>query len=228
MNDLAAIPGAGFSVVNWGYPAVPTLVWNGIYNSPAFASIQAPSPYELDIGGISGTSQLLKVVRNQSSAYVQFGGEVPVYSSSGFSGSGAWLTSLNGAAITPGSVNFSAFDAATAAQLAPAGSVAAGVTNQWRTDATNAIAATVGMIASGTAVLPAGQTSVTLSIPTFTCPPVVLVTALGPPALPTQYAASAVVPGQLTIYASSSASSQVALYWLAINQVNNGRNCAWP
>jgi hypothetical protein len=128
MNDLAAIPGAGFSVVNWGYPVVPTLVWNGIYNSPAFASIQAPSPYELDIGGISGTSQMMKVVRNQSSAYIQFGGfsvsfscEAPVYSASGFSGSGAGLTTLNGAAIQAGTVNSNSFDAATTAQLALAG-----------------------------------------------------------------------------------------------------------
>ena len=115
-------------------PAIPTLVWNGIYGSPAFASIQAPSPYELDIGGTSGTSPLIKVVRNQSSAYVAFGGSLgvsfncgaPVYSASGFSGSGAGLTSLNGAAITPGSVNFSAFEAATAAQLADASALTTG------------------------------------------------------------------------------------------------------
>jgi hypothetical protein len=71
---------------------------------------------------------MMKVVRNQSSAYIQFGGlsvsfncEAPVYSASGFSGSGAGLTTLNGAAIQAGTVNSNSFDAATIIALSGAG-----------------------------------------------------------------------------------------------------------
>ena len=137
--DPARLPSNFTLRTDWAV-SHPLQLTNVVINEAGWASISMPSRYELDI------ADSMKVVKNQTTSYIQFtaplgvqflcGNNIPVYSASGFSGSGAGLTSLNGAAITPGSVNSNALDAPTAAQLALAGSVPAGVTNQWRTDAT--------------------------------------------------------------------------------------------